>query len=165
MDHKIIFFALSVIVMGQINVLADPLPVVDEKHDWKSFDDVVMAYTALPESSDVRFYTHKTQQALGLGLRSAERILDTMKMLGASGEKRASLLEKTLISNKSMREIALLGLMMSLSETRNVPLARAKEWAQQRYKIKEVGEDVLESRLQTLEALDTLFETNPQVAP
>ncbi len=161
MDRKIILFAIGIIIAGRMNGSIEPVHAIDEPRSWKSFDEVLKVYLALPESSDSELYTYKTPQAIRFGLRSAERILDTVKLLGLSGKSAASALETTLISNRSIREIALLGIMMSLSETRNVPSAGEIDWARRRYKTKEVGDDVLEHRRRALEALDVLSGRNP----
>jgi hypothetical protein len=131
---------------------------INEVRDWKSMTDVRDFVSVLyePPACDQPKYAARII-ALSFGLRAVERVTETQKKYQHQDDAVIAQMENAAIKQKSAKEIALLGIMMVLSETVNVAPDGKREVLNSYLKQSENVEEVLDRRNQALEALRILL--------
>lgn len=124
---------------------------LDERRDWRSLEEVVKVSLEIldqlpPERS-------KEVIAFSFALRSVERVLDAQKQAKNRSPEMIAGMEAALISRKSIREIALVGVAMALAESVNIAPSGDRELIESRFRMREEARDVFERRAEAMDAL------------
>lgn len=144
-------------------VIADPLAVLNEARVWTSYEEVILRYKSVTPSHGTT-YDVEQQLAVSTGLRSAERVFDSL--LGEGRDARSIEAVRSAVTvNRSIVDIALIGVMISLGETAKYPSNVLAEQLRETYKSKEIAEDVAHERRDALKALDVLLKLKAAADP
>jgi hypothetical protein len=133
---------------------------LDEIRDWRSLEEVVNVSMNIFD----RFPPERSQEvmAFSFALRSVERVLDAQKQTKKQSPELVARLESALISRKSIREIALMGVAMALAETVNIAPDGDRELMESRFRIREQARDVFERRAEAMDALRIIVSKLPR---
>src|SRR6266496_245721 len=126
-------------------VNTDPILVLNEARVWGSYEEVLMLSQSLPQTKD---YGFEQQLAVSSGLRSAERIFESLKR--EKWEASAIAAAQSAVTDKrSIIDIALIGVLVSLGETAKYEGTLPSQ-LQETYKSKEIAADVALERREAL---------------
>jgi hypothetical protein len=133
---------------------------IDEVHDWKSMEEVHRFVAPLYDNSaDERASYASKLISLSFALRALERVPEAQKKYQHQKDVVVAQMERAAIKGKTVREIALIGVMMVLSETVNITPDGEEKVLGDYLKRRVDVEDVLSRRKQAMEALNILTAT------
>jgi len=163
----LILFVLAVTALdikaGSNAMKTDPVTVLNEARAWSSYEEVIVLYKSLSPSNGAA-YGIEQQMAVSSGLRSAERVFESLVREGRD-VRSTEALRSVVTTNRSIVDIALIGVMVSLGETAKYPSDTLAEQLRETYKVKEMAEDVVRERRETLKAVDVLLKLKAAAAP
>jgi hypothetical protein len=131
-----------------------PEVILNSARNWASYSEIIRAYKSVPETAQ---YGFEQQQALGFGLRSLDRVFDSLET--ATLEKGAvTNVRSSIIENRSIVDIALVGVMISLGETAKYQGNPTVDRLQATYKSAEYASEVANERAEAIRVMQVLLK-------
>ena len=157
MDHKITALILALVFVAPMSANGTSDQPIDRKASWGSFDAALRSFLEIPATSwRATKLDYRAERATSKGLRVLDRVLQNLRKTKLIGDIELLQMERSIVDEKSIREIAIIGLLMGLSETANAPSGHELDWARRCYRTEEMVSDVVTERKNLLDALAIL---------
>jgi hypothetical protein len=133
----------------------DPVFFLNEPRVWSSFEEVYITAESPSRASDG--YSTDQHQAVSIGVEKLYQVLVMLKREN-NDPRVATATQNVIINNRSVVDLAIIGVMIILGETSKYTMPITPELLQEVYKEKVRASDIENERRRALEALEILVK-------
>jgi len=131
-----------------------PEIILNNARNWASYSEIIKVLKSIPESTEFGF---EQQQALSFGLSSLGRVFNSMQDKTLEKESATSV-RSCIIANRSIVDIALIGVMVSLGETSKYDGVPTVDRLQRTYGSVEYASEVANERAEAIRVMQVLLK-------